>query len=204
MRQAKFVQENNSYKQRRYSDTSIAVFLLGSAMLFFSCENKIERIKELSTSERLATMEAENFEMLKSDSSIVKFRLSTPLMIEYSQNDGDEVSYTEFPKGVKIEQFGPNMKVSSKMTSDYAQFFQKEEKWVAKNNVVLINQKGDTLKTEELIWEGKTGKIYSDKFVKVIGTDQIINGIGFESDQSMTNWQIKKIRESSLYLEVNE
>jgi LPS export ABC transporter protein LptC len=148
-------------------------------------------------------MEAENFEMIKSDSSIVKFRLNTPLMVEYDQEE-DETPYTEFPKGVKIEQFGPNMKVNSKMTSDYAQYFEREGKWIAKNNVVVVNQKGDTLKTEELTWENKTGKIYSDKFVKIIGKDQIINGIGFESDQNMDNWQIKKIRESSLYLEVTE
>lgn len=203
MRQAKYVQENSSYKQRRSSYTSIAVLFLLTAMLFFSCENKIERIKELSAGDRLPTLEAENFEMIKSDSSVIKFRLSTPLMVEYSQ-DEDEVPYTEFPKGVKIEQFGPNMKISSRMTSDYAQYFQRQEKWIAKNNVVVVNQKGDTLKTEELTWEGKTGKIYSDKFVKIIGTDQIIKGIGFESDQNMTNWQIKKIRESSLYMEVTE
>jgi LPS export ABC transporter protein LptC len=177
--------------------------LLGTAMFFFSCENKIERIKELSTSDRLPAMEAENFEMIQSDSSIVKFRLNTPLMIRYEQDD-DEAPYTEFPKGVKIEQFAPNMQINSIITSNYAQYFEKEEKWIAKNNVVAINQKGDTLKTEELVWERKTGKIYSDKFVKVIGKDQIINGIGFESDQNMTNWQIKKIRESSLYLEVTE
>ena len=124
-------------------------------------------------------------------------------MVKYDQEE-DETPYTEFPKGVKIEQFGPNMQITSIITSDYAQYFEKEEKWIAKNNVVVINQKGDTLKTEELIREGKTGKIYSDKFVKIIGKDQIINGIGFESDQNMANWQIKKIRESSLYLEVTE
>jgi LPS export ABC transporter protein LptC len=196
------VQGNNPYKRRRNSSVSIAV-LLGTVMLFFSCENKIERIKELSTTDRFPAMEAENFEMIQSDSSIVKFRLNTPLMVRYEQDD-DEVPYTEFPKGVKIEQFTPNMQINSKITSNYAQYFDREEKWIAKNNVVVINQKGDTLKTEELIWERKTGRIHSDKFVKVIGKDQIINGIGFESDQNMANWQIKKIRESSLYLEVTE
>ena len=124
-------------------------------------------------------------------------------MIEY-EPDEDEPAYTEFPKGVRIEQFGSNMQINSRITSNYAQYFEKEGKYIAKNNVVVVNQKGDTLKTEELTWEKKTGKIYSDKFVKIIGTDQIINGMGFESDQNMANWQIKKIRESSLYLEVTE
>jgi len=171
-------------------------------MLFFSCENKIERIRELATDEKRPVMEAQNFEMIKSDSAIIKFRLNTPLMVEYDEDEG-QPPYTEFPKGVKIERFGPNMQIDSRITSDYAQFLDREQKWIAKNNVIVVNRGGDTLKTEELVWEGKTGKIYSDKFVKIIRADQIINGIGFESDQNMSNWQIKKVK-GTLYMEVPE
>lgn len=203
MNQAKCVQKGKPYnKQGRYSFTSIAVLLWGTAMLFFSCENKIERIKELSTSDRLPGMEAENFEMISSDSGVVQSRLITPLMVRYDEEEGEP--YTEFTKGVEIEQFGPNMQINSRITSDYAQYFNKQQKWIAKNNVLVIKQNGDSLKTEELTWERKTGKIYSDKFVKIISKDKIINGIGFESDQNMENWEIKKIRSSTLYLEVTE
>lgn len=171
-------------------------------MFFFSCENKIERIKELSTDERQPSMQASNFEMLESDSSVMRFRLNTPQMLQYEQEEGEE-PYTEFPKGVKIEQFGPNMQIVSRITSDYGQYFTRTNKWIAKNNVIVVNQKGDTLKTEELNWEGQTGRIYSDKFVKIISADKIINGLGFESDKNMANWQIKKVT-GTLYLELNQ
>ena len=200
MNQPKYVQESKIHIQRILSLKSIAV-LLGTAMLFCSCENKIERIKELSAGDRLPGIEAENFEAIYSDSAVIESRLITPLMIQYNEEDGQP--YTEFPKGVKIERFGPNRQVDSRITSDYAQYLDQEKKWIAKNNVVVINQNGDTLKTEELNWEGKTGKIYSDKFVKIIREDQIISGIGFESDQNMANWQVKKVK-GILYLEVNE
>lgn len=195
------MRKNNSYKRQRNSFKSNAILLLGIALLLFSCENKIERIKELAASDKLPGMEAENFEMIQSDSSKIKVRLNTPLMVQYNQDEGEP--YTEFPKGVKIEQFGPDMQITSQITADYAQVFDKEDKWIAKNNVVVINQSGDSLKTEELIWEKATGKIYSDKFVKVIREDQIINGIGFESDQNMSNWKIKKVK-GTLYMDVPE
>jgi len=123
-------------------------------------------------------------------------------MLQYNQEE-EEKPYTEFPKGVEIKRFGPNMQINSKITSNYAQYFEKEGKWIAKNNVLVVNQDGDSLKTEELIWEKETGKIYSDKFVKIIRKDQIINGIGFESDQNMANWEVKKVK-GTLYLEVTE
>ncbi len=200
MNQAGYVQEDNTYRPRIFFCKSIA-FLLGIAVLFFSCENKIERIKELSASDRLPGMEAENFEAIYSDSGVIQSKLITPLMIQYNEEDGEP--FTEFPQGVKIERFGPNRQVDSRITSDYARYLDKQEKWIAKNNVVVVNQDGDTLKTEELNWERKTGKIYSDKFVKIIRADQIINGIGFESDANMANWQVKKVR-GVLYLEVTE
>ncbi|MGE4586059.1 MAG: LPS export ABC transporter periplasmic protein LptC [Mangrovibacterium sp.] len=202
MNHRKCVQDNNLYHRQNHSLISIAVFLLGTAMLLFSCENKIERIKELSVSDKLPGMEAENFFMVHSDSSRLEFSLKTPLMRQYNQEE-DKDPYTEFPKGVEIIRFGENRKIDSQITSDYALFYEKEGKWIAKNNVLVINQDGDSLKTEELVWERKSGEIYSDKFVKIIRRDQIITGIGFESDQNMANWKIKKVR-GTLYLEVTE
>lgn len=199
MNQQKPVQ-SNQIKQAQYFRVSIAIPIIGIAMLFFSCANKIEKIKEFSSADQLPGMEAEQFEMIQSDSTIVRFRLKTPSLLRYDQ---EKIPFTEFPKGVEIEKFDEKMQVVSVVTSDYAIYYDKERKWIAKNNVVVLNQQGDSLKTEELIWEESKGKIYSEQFVKIIRTDQIITGIGFESDQDMSNWEIKKVK-GTLYLDVAE
>jgi hypothetical protein len=93
--------------------------------------------------------------------------------------------------------------VISSITADYAKNFEKEEKWEAKNNVVATNAQGDTLKTEHLIWEEKAEIIYTEEFVRIIRSDQIITGIGFHSDQSMQNWRIKNPK-GTIYIEMNE
>jgi hypothetical protein len=56
--------------------------------------------------------------------------------------------------------------------------------------VEILNTKGETLNTEELIWDQETGTIHTDKFVKITGKDQITQGTGLISNQSFTDWEI--------------
>ena len=84
-----------------------------------------------------------------------------------------------------------NKNIISSITANYAKQFVAEDKWEAKNNVIATNAQGDTLKTEHLTWEEKKEIIYTEDFVKIIRTDQIITGIGFTSDQKLQNWKIK-------------
>ncbi|MFV0377367.1 MAG: LPS export ABC transporter periplasmic protein LptC [Mangrovibacterium sp.] len=181
--------ENNCSGKLLLKILSIVILASGITMLFFSCANKVEKIKELAIDEKLPGMIAENFEMLYSDSAIVRFKMITPKMIRHDQ---EKDPFTEFPAGIEIEKFDGKMKVVSRITANYAQYIDKEKKWIAKNNVIAINEAGDSLKTEELIWEEDKGRIYSELFVRIIRKDQIINGIGFESDQEMQNWEVKK------------
>lgn len=178
------------FKKFRYiKNSSIAALLLGAAMLLYSCENDIEQIKAFASPDDLPIQEALNFETLFTDSGQVRFFLKTPKLLRF-ENEGKE--YLEFPEGIELVKYDANKKVISSITSDYAKQFVKEQMWEAKNNVVATNAQGDTLKTEHLIWEEKTGKIYTEEFVRIIRPDQIITGIGFTSDQNLLNWRIKK------------
>lgn len=198
MKQQKYVPSKQAHIN--YSKVSIAILLGGIAMLFFSCANKIEKIKELSAGENTAGMEAENYEMIHSDSTIIRFKLITPKLIRY---DKSEDPFVEFPQGVEIERYNEKMEKIAGITANYARLYEKESKWEAKNNVVAVNPAGDTLKTEHLIWEQEKGIIYSEQFVKIIRKDQVITGMGFESDQDLSNWMIKKPK-GPLYIEVDE
>lgn len=51
---------------------------------------------------------------------------------------------------------------------------------------------GMVLKTEKLFWDNEKKKIYTDVQVIVIKGGTILKGIGFESDASMQNMEIKK------------
>jgi LPS export ABC transporter protein LptC len=168
--------------------------------MFISCENEVAKIKSLTTTEELPSVTASGYEMLFSDSSVIRFKMQTPELIRH---DEEKEPYTEFPVGVKIEKYDSKMNIVSSITANYAKYFDRDQKWEAKNNVVAVNLTGDTLKTEYLVWDDKRKKIYSDQFVKFIRKDKTITGIGFESNQDFTEYKIKDIK-GILYVDVDQ
>ncbi len=177
----------------------VAVLVSGAAMLFYGCENNIEQIKAFYTTENLPVLEATNFETILTDSGQVRYFLKAPKLLQF-QDEGRD--YREFPEGVELVEYDDHKRIISSIKANYAKEFLAENKWEAKNNVVATNAQGDTLKTEHLIWEEKKEIIYTEEFVKIIRTDQIITGIGFTSDQKLQNWKIKNPK-GTIYISVS-
>jgi LPS export ABC transporter protein LptC len=168
----------------------IAVLVLGTAILFYACKDNIDEIKAFNPTENLPVQEATNFTNLSSDSGQIRFSLKTPKLLRY-ENEGE--TYIEFPIGMQIIKYDANKNITSTITADYAKQFVKDKRWEAKNNVVVTNEKGDSLLTEHLIWEEKTEKIHTEEFVRIISADKIIKGLGLTSDQNMLNWRIENV-----------
>jgi LPS export ABC transporter protein LptC len=165
-----------------------------------SCDDEKTKVKIDTTTEEIPSITAEGFEMLASDSSTIRFKLQTPLFIRH-KNEKDP--FTEFPKGVKIQKYDANMRVVSSITCQYAKNFDSDDRWEAKNKVVAVNYKGDTLKTEYLVWDTNQGKIYSDRFVEIIQKDQVYTGVGFESNQDFSQYHIKNLK-GNMYVNVDK
>lgn len=194
-------QKFGSKTVHRIKKISIAVLSVGAAILFYACEsNNLSEIKAISAPNELPVMEATDFETTYTDSGVVRFTLKTPKLLRF-ENDGK--TYSEFPLGVEIKQYDAEQNIVSSISADYAKEFIKEEKWEGKNNVVVTNVEGDSLKTEYLIWDRKNEKIHTDEFVKIISEDKIITGVGLVSDQNMKNWKIKNPK-GEIYVSVNE
>jgi LPS export ABC transporter protein LptC len=169
-------------------------------LILGSCENEISKVKTVISTEEPPAITAEGFEMLASDSSVIRFKLQTPQLI-YHKEEKDP--YYEFPKGIKIVKYDAGMNVISSITAQYAKNFPSDDRWEAKNNVIAVNFKGDTLKTEYMVWDTAKKKIYSDQFVKIIQKDHIFTGIGFESNQDFSDYQIKNLK-GDIYVNVDE
>lgn len=178
----------------------IAALFTGAAILFYSCENNIEQIKAFYSTENLPILEATNFETLFTDSGKISYSLKAPKLLRF-EDEGR--NYIEFPEGMQLVKFDNNKNIISSITANYARQFVADDKWEAKNNVVATNAQGDTLKTEHMIWEEKKEIIYTDDFVKIIRTDQIITGVGFTSDQNLQNWKIKNPK-GTIYVSVSK
>lgn len=178
----------------------IASLIIAISGLLISCANDIEKVKIYSVTDIVPSLTAEGYEMLYSDSTVIRFKLQTPVLLRH---DNEKEPYTEFPLGVNIIKYDANMNVISSISALYAKNFDSDDRWEVKNNVVAINLKGDTLKTEYLVWDQKKGKIFSDQFVKIIQKDQIYTGVGFESDQDFSSYKIKNLK-GQMYVDVDD
>ncbi|MCH8330090.1 MAG: LPS export ABC transporter periplasmic protein LptC [Bacteroidetes bacterium] len=129
-------------------------------------------------------------EILYSEDGIIKVKIVGK---EIKRHKGEK-AYSEFTKGVRVYFYNADLKVKSRLTAEYGIKYDHDPEMTVRNNVVVLNTKGERLNTEELIWHEEEQKISSDKFVKITTPEEIIYGDGFESNQDFTNYRIKKIR----------
>jgi LPS export ABC transporter protein LptC len=154
-----------------------------------ACENDITVINSIIPESELPLESEKNAEYIYSDSAIVKAKLTTPRLNKY----GGKKNYMELPEGMHIIFYNEEKKEQTNLTADYGIGYDDGggmNKMEAKRNVVVINEKGDRLNTEHLIWDAITKQIYTEEFVKITTKDQTIWGDGLRADQDFSKYKI--------------
>lgn len=156
-------------------------------LLVAGCSDPIKETRQVFTQDDVAVEVGEEVEILYSDSAVVRVRVTGPVLHNHS---GREKPRQEFPKGIQMDFLQPDLSVRSVLTAKTATRFQNEGKIIARDSVVLTTIKQEKLETEELIWDEKTAKIHTDKFVKVTQPGEVIYGFGLEAEQDFSYWKI--------------
>ncbi len=117
----------------------------------------------------------------------LKAILYSPLLT--GKKTGDD-PYAEMPKGIEVEFMDDKGQIESFLRAQYAISYDKSKRIIVRRNVDVMNLKGERFKTEELIWDQTTQKIHTDKPVWIFTQSQIIQGVGFESDQTFSRYSI--------------
>jgi LPS export ABC transporter protein LptC len=155
-----------------------------------SCENDLEKVKLYSKGKLTPQESAKNIKILYSDSALVKVELTAPVLNRYETDN----PYIEMPKGLHANFYNDRLEVKSKLDANYGIRYERDQRMEARKNVVVINEKGDRLDTEHLIWDERKEKLFSDDFVKITTKDEIIFGNGFEANQDFTKYKIFNIK----------
>lgn len=162
----------------------VMIFII--AMLF-ACKNKLSDVTAIDFSDTLPDVSASDIEFTFSDSAKIQLRLSGPLMHSY---EGEE-PYMVFPEGFRVEFFDSLLNITATITGDYGVHYREKKFMEARQNVVVTNfETGEQLDTEELIWDLKLKKIYSNKFVKITSEDGVLFGDGLEAEQDFSKRRI--------------
>src|ERR1035437_426382 len=136
-------------------------------MFFLSCQTKVatDIPPGLLENKVIPTLDATDFETTFTDSGVVRYHLKTPRLLDFA---AEKPPYKEFPAGFELQQYDKDKKIISELSANYGKEFETEQRWLAIGNVIMVNIKGDTLRTEELNYKEKEDLIYTDKFVSVI------------------------------------
>ncbi|PWE01419.1 LPS export ABC transporter periplasmic protein LptC [Marinilabilia rubra] len=172
--------------------TAGSIFIL-LAVLFFSgaCQsNKPSEIKAVVDEENFPSLAVNDLETVITDSGRVAYRFISPEMNKY---DNRQEPYTEFPRGLHLIVYNKQEEIDAQIKSRYAIYHEKDELWELQNNVEAVNFKNEVINTEQLFWDAREHRIFSDEFIKITTDQEILTGYGFESDESLENYTIKNI-----------
>ena len=167
----------------------VALLVLGSAILLFSCETKPEAV-ERKNDPTMMTEYSENLSIVMSQNGRRSYFFETPLLEGYTL--GAE-PYREFRKGIKITTYQDDSlsRVDMVLTANYAIYYEKRELWEAKGDVVGRKFDGKQLYTQQLFWDARTQKVYSNVDTKLVQGNNISVGESFEATEDLSDWRFR-------------
>lgn len=151
-------------------------------------ERKIDVASKINP-KKMATMTTKNVATFISDSGVVQYKVVSPLWLVYEEAD---TPYWSFPKGLYLQKYDPYFHVISSVAADSAKFFSDMKIWRLDGHVELTKAPKDLFQTEQLFWDQRRGKIYSDSFIHIETETHMLEGYGFESDERLTSYRIIK------------
>lgn len=137
----------------------------------------------------MPSMSTVNVSTLISDSGITQYKIVSPLWNVYDEVD---TPYWSFPKGLYLQKFDRKFNVVATVAADSARFFKNQNLWRLDGNVELAKVPGELFLTQQLFWDQRRNQIYSDSFIHIETPDRMLEGYGFESNDRLTQYTIRR------------
>ncbi|ROT22124.1 LPS export ABC transporter periplasmic protein LptC [Muribaculaceae bacterium Isolate-110 (HZI)] len=145
---------------------------------------------DVDTSVVIPTMLTRDVETLISDSGVTRYRIVTPIWYVY---DEVEEPYWRFPEGLNLNKYDNFFRTEATVRADSAIYLKRKQTWQLDGNVSISNVMNEKFLTQQLFWDQRTHKLYSDSFIHIERTDRVLEGYGFESNEQLTRYTIKKV-----------
>jgi LPS export ABC transporter protein LptC len=181
---------NNNRRQLIARSLVSGILFLGIACTM-ACTNSNEAISKLTDiNNKKLQDKATDVTIYYSDKASVKAIIHAK---EFYRNETG--NYTDIKKGLKVEFLNDSQKVESTLTALSARIYETEGNVIVREHVVVVNKKGEELQTEELVWNQKLDKFYTDKKVQIVTPpNQVMYGEGLEANADFTWYKINKLK----------
>lgn len=168
----------------------VLLALFCAVIFLFSCKNDLAEVQRFVATEETEYETIKDFKTLYSDSAVVRIKVEGETMWRHLDKNNPR---QEFPDGLKVDFFGEKGKVTSRLTAKYGLRLERDKQVIVRDSVVWESLNKETLETNELIWDEKKEKLFTNKFVVIRRPGEIITGYGFESNQDFTYSKIKSV-----------
>ena len=154
-----------------------------------ACTNDPKLVQEFVSDKQQAIEQIKGAELLHTENGKIKVRIVAG-KIERFQNRQPQLVFSE---QMEVYFYNDSSWLQSTLKADNASIDEETKVMLAQNNVELISSDDEKLETEELIWDEKQDKIYTNKKVKITTGKEVIYGEGFSSNPDFTEYTITKI-----------
>lgn len=167
-----------------------------TALSFFSCKDKNESLVAFEYNpEEVPSMITNEVTTYISESGITRYKLIADVWMVY---DKAEEPYWYFPEGLHVEIFTSDFETETTVEADTAWRYIEKDLWRLKKNVHVENIEGEQFDSDELYWDQKNGRVYSEAYIEIQRENSQIRGYGFESNEQMTDYRIFKPHDGKL------
>lgn len=179
------------------------IFAVFASTFLFSCGgDKEKKVESTYDAETVPSVTTYNDTIYISDSGRVRFKVLAQTILMF---DKAKDPFTLFPDSAYLEEYDTLMNVVTTLRADSAWNYTRKKLWKLRGNVKIVNIEGKTFDSEELFWDEKEGKIYSDLYVEIKDPGEAtIRAYGFESNQSMTEYTFRSATDVDIYLKEDQ
>ncbi len=175
----------------RFIGTTTAALAVVVPIFVTSCNSVQEESVIIENRDSMAVMSTYGVSTIISDSGRISYRIDAE---EWLIFDRRQPPYWAFEKGVYLEKYDYEMNVEATIKCDTAYYYSEQKLWKLIGNVDIRNPKNERFYTDLMYWNQEEEKIYSDAYIKIEQEEQTTEGIGFSSNQNMTQWEIKNTK----------
>lgn len=155
-----------------------------------ACNQDTPITTEEETQGEVPEMATYNVTMLISDSGVIRYKASTDLWLRYNPDSGEQYQY--FPQGIYLEQLDTLFNPIASIQADTAYNFENRQVWHLIDHVHIVNKDNEHFYTNDLYWDVRRHKVYSDSFIRIERPNATLTGYGFQSNDQFTEYVIRQ------------
>jgi len=154
-----------------------------------SCTNDAKLVQEFVSDKHQPIEKIKGAQIIHTENGKLKVRIVANIIERFHEIQPALI----FSDNLEVYFYNDSTQLQSTLIADYASIDDEKKIMLAKNNVILISIDDKKLETDELVWDEKKNKIYTNKKVKISTGKEVIFGEGFISTPDFKKYSITKV-----------